>query len=85
MNFVEAQLVPERNGAGRLEVLDMLERFIAADINAAEVKDWQDTYKNIDGVYAACKAVVKELYPEKIKVVKAGDHVFIKRIDEVTE
>ena len=84
MNYVETRLVPERGGLGRVEIMEMLERFIAADINAAEIKDWEDTYKNIDGVYLASKAVVKELYPDKIKVSRAGDHVFIKRIDEVT-
>ena len=84
MNFIETRLVPERGGLGRVEIMEMLERFITADINAAEIKDWEDTYKNIDGVYLASKAVVKELYPDKIKVSRAGDHVFIKRIDEVT-
>lgn len=83
MNFIPTELVPERRGRGKTEIIVMLERYVSANIDAAEVKDWQNAYKNIDGLYCALRGVVKELYPEMIKVMRVGDHVYMKRIDEV--
>lgn len=82
MNFVEAKLVPESGGAKRAEVLEMLGRFLESDLDGAEVKDWEETFKSLQTAYLGVRDAIKAVYPTQLKTIKCGDHIYIKRISE---
>lgn len=62
------------------ELISVFEEFLTTDVKLAEIKDWENTYKNIGSLYAGACNLAKGVYKNKIKVSKNGSHVYIERI-----
>ncbi len=77
MEFVE---VKENENKKNGEVRNLLIAFMASDVELAEVKNWEDTYKSVDSLYQACVGVVRGSYKGKIKVTRNNGRLFIERI-----
>ncbi len=65
----------KRNG----EMINLLTAFMESDCEVAEVKDWNDSYSTFGSLYNACTNVAKRYFPDKIKVSKCGQHLFLKK------
>ena len=77
MIFEEVKANAEKKNG---ELINLFEAFLAANIEVAEIKDWEDTYKTFGSLYNSCITLTKTMYNGKVKVSKCANHIFIKRV-----
>lgn len=76
---MEFKEVKYRNGRND-ELREVLEKFIASDIQVAELIGWEDAYKDHKSAYCALRNLSGKLFPKQIKVSTGSGHVFMEKI-----
>lgn len=83
MKFEKTDVIIGKNkqlNRGSAEVAQVLSDFLKTDIEVAEIKDWDGTYKNVDSAYYSFKKVIDRFFNNEVRVSKQSGRLFIARL-----
>ena len=84
MKFVESNVILGNKGlyGGSKVVAQMLSEFLESGIEVAEVRDYDEYYKNSESAYQSIKNIIDRYFTGEIRVARQSDHVFIARLEK---
>ena len=64
------------------KMIGMFHEFLESGIEFAEVKGWEEEYKNYNSAYFALRSIAKSNYKDRVYVGRANGRLFLERIDK---
>lgn len=73
---------PQRRFRKTDEIIAIISEFLSSGIECAELKQWDDEYKDVKTAYTGLRKIANDNFREKVYVGKAGDRIFLERIEK---